>query len=121
MARFNSFNEGLGFNVRELLIFDMIKEEIGKLLSKIQPKYLLIHYGILERVFDKKKEDKIFIQLVEWANEFPNLDIIITSGRTRLEGLPTNVRFLNLAPLLTAVIDIRSKYVINKILNDSRI
>jgi hypothetical protein len=115
--------------LRQTFEYDLNCEKLGEdlinqintSLCKIKPKFIVIHYGILERIFGKNKENKIPVILNEWAKKFSDSDIIITSGRTRLEGLPTNVRFLNLAPLLTAFIDVRSKYLIDKILNDSRI
>lgn len=96
-------------------------EEITSLIGRTNPKFLVIHYGILERVFGNEKESKIPDLLNDWASKYCEMEIVITSGRTRLDGLPTNIRFLNLAPLSSAFTDIRCKYVINKILNDSRI
>jgi len=97
---------------------------VGKILVFLNNEkvdFLVIHYSILERVFGDKKNEDINDFLKDLNCKYNNLEIVITSGRTRINGLPKFVRFLNLAPLLTAFIDTRSKYSINKILNDSRI
>ena len=47
-------------------------------------------------------------------------NVIITSGRGIPQGLPEEVRFINLSALLHAFVDIRSKYLINSVLYSAR-
>jgi len=117
----DSIFQTFDYNLSNKELDENLITNVDIMLDRLKPTFFVIHYGILERVYGKQKDVKIPELLFNWANKFFNMEIIITSGRTRLEGLPTNIRFINLGPLLTAFIDIRTKYVINKILNDSRI
>lgn len=125
----NVFIPSLTSETSKVFEYNLSNEFLDKkLIKKIKdyinvenPDFLVIHYGILERVFGDKKDEDINNFLKKLFNKNKKLEIIITSGRTRISGLPKFVRFVNLAPLLSAFIEIRSKYSINKILNDSRI
>lgn len=120
-TKFSDFKDTFQFNLSNKELNISLIDQIECFLTSINADFLVIHYGILERVYGNNKDTKIREILNNWTSLFPKMEIVITSGRTRLEGLPCNVRFVNLAPLLSAFVDIRCKYIINKILTDSRI
>lgn len=117
----NELLETFEYDLNAKKLEEQLIDNIKKLVERIQPTFLVIHYGILERVYGEHKQKKIPLLLKSWQSTFTNTQIIITSGRTRVENLPNGIRFVNLAPLLTAFTEIRSKFEINKLLNDSRI
>lgn len=83
--------------------------------------FLVIHYGILERIYNDKSDrtEAINKQLNKWVKV---TRVIVTSGRGRqtLEHLPLSVNYLNISSLLYAFVENRNKYSINYILNQSR-
>jgi hypothetical protein len=83
--------------------------------------FLVIHYGILERIYnnDTNRTEAINKQLNKWVKV---TRVIVTSGRGRqtLEHLPLSVNYLNISFLLYAFVENRNKYSINYILNQSR-
>lgn len=83
--------------------------------------FLVIHYGILERIYNNapNRTEAINKQLNNWVR---TTRVIITSGRGRqtLEHLPLSVNYLNISSLLYAFVENRNKYSINYILNQSR-
>ena len=83
--------------------------------------FLVIHYGILERIYnnDTNRTETINKQLNKWVKV---TRVIVTSGRGRqtLEHLPLSVNYLNISSLLYAFVENRNKYSINYILNQSR-
>lgn len=83
--------------------------------------FLVIHYGILERIYnnDTNRTEAINKQLNKWVR---TTRVIVTSGRGRqtLEHLPLSVNYLNISSLLYAFVENRNKYSINYILNQSR-
>ncbi|WP_277013726.1 hypothetical protein [Capnocytophaga granulosa] len=83
--------------------------------------FLVIHYGILERIYnnDTNRTEAINKQLNKWVKV---TRVIVTSGRGRqtLEHLPLSVNYLNISSLLYAFVENRNKYSINYILNQSR-
>jgi hypothetical protein len=78
--------------------------------------FLLIHYSILERMFDSDK-GKINAELKKISRK---IKTVITSGRGKPPGLPGYVSFVNLTPVLDSFIENRSKYSINYLLNSAR-
>lgn len=82
----------------------------------IDADFLLIHYGVLERMYEDPGISK---KLVEWAKK---TKVVITTGRGKhsLKQLPSCVSFINLSAVLYAFKDNRNKYSINYILNQSR-
>lgn len=76
--------------------------------------FILIHYSILERMY---KKDEIKTKIDKWAE---SINVVITSGRGIPNNLSEKVRFVNLSSVITAVVDVRSKYAINYLLNSSR-
>lgn len=90
------------------------KKEFDKLNSDFD--FILIHYSILERIFNSDKNDIImFLKDLGTTN-----NVIITSGRGEPDGLPREVRFINLSSVIHALVETRSKYFINYILHQSR-
>lgn len=96
-----------------LKIENYIKNEIDGLISS---DFLLIHYSILERMYDKEKIDDKLDMLIDDSK----VTVVITSGRGTPDNLSDKRRFVNLSSVITAFIDIRCKYVINYILHSSR-
>lgn len=77
--------------------------------------FMLIHYGILERMFTK---EIIYFKLVQWSKQ---TRVIITSGRGKQSlNLPPQVCYVNLSPISNVFIENRNKYSINYLLNQTR-
>jgi hypothetical protein len=76
---------------------------------------ILIHYSIFERMF---KKEEINGKLEEISQK--GINVVVTSGRGTPENLTTKTRFVNLSSVINAFVDIRSKYLINYLLNSSR-
>lgn len=101
--------------------FEKVKEGVEKYIKreiadKKETDFILIHYSILERMYKKEEIDTELWKLIDKGN----INVVITSGRGIPDNLSQNVRFVNLSSLITAFIDIRSKYAINYLLNSSR-
>lgn len=78
---------------------------------------LLIHYGILERMY--KTEQVITEKLETWAKKAKR--VVVTSGRgSHSLQLPDSVCFANLSSVLNAFTENRNKYLINCLINQSR-
>mgnify|MGYP003289126559 FL=1 len=85
--------------------------------ERISGAFLLIHYGILERLY--KNEKDITKQLNEWASKAKR--VVVTSGRgAHSLPLPPSVCFADLSSVLYAFVENRSKFTINDLLNQSR-
>lgn len=78
---------------------------------------LLIHYGLLERIY--KDKNTITNILVDWSNKAKR--VVVTSGRgSHSLPLPPSVCFTNLSSVLAAFCYNRNKLLINNILYQSR-
>lgn len=98
-------------------VIDGIKSYItDQLVGTKSTDFILIHYSILERMYQK---DKIIVELERMIME-SEINVIITSGRGTPDNLSEKVRFVNLSSVITAFVDVRSKYAINYLLNSSR-
>ena len=94
-----------------------ISEYIKKSINGTKPTdYLLIHYSIMERMFEKDEIETKLDQIIGDSK----ITTVITSGRGTPDNLSDNRRFVNLSSVITAFIDIRCKYVINNLLHSSR-
>lgn len=89
--------------------------------------YMLIHYSLLERAYENEKEKNKLIEFEkkDWVhNKLGDLsrkiNIVVTSGRGNIQGLPNNVRFVNLSVVTTALIEVKSKFLFHSILYSSR-
>lgn len=92
-------------------IEDFIKQEISRV------DFLLIHYGILERMYPNDK-NKISDSLIGWSKQ---AKVVVTTGRGKHSlSLPKEVSYVNLPAVLNAFVDNRNKYTINYILNQAR-
>jgi hypothetical protein len=89
--------------------------------------FLVIHYGLLERIFKSKarlanKESEwhgqMERQLNGWARERAHL--VIESGRGIPKNLPDSVRFLSNSSLFSALTDYKSKAMLSMLLYSSR-
>lgn len=79
--------------------------------------FILIHYGILERMY--RNESVITEKLNIWAKASKRL--VVTSGRgAHSLTLPPSVCFVNLSSVLYAFTENRNKYIINNLLNQAR-
>lgn len=86
--------------------------------DNIKNSFLLIHYGILERMY-RRDENAITQQLEEWAANAKR--VVVTSGRgAHSLNLPNSVCFVNLSSVLYAFNEYRNKYIINYLLNQAR-
>lgn len=85
--------------------------------AEIGDAFLLVHYGILERMY--KTESLITQHLEAWARKANR--VVVTSGRgSHSLNLPKSVCFANLSSVLNAFTECRSKYLINCLINQSR-
>jgi predicted Rossmann-fold nucleotide-binding protein len=118
-------NEGINLSANSLIDKkDKIQQWITKYVDGLNnieklnkgTDFILIHYGILERMFqsDHNEIERYLKELGEKCN------VVITSGRGEPDGLPKEVRFLNLSSVIYAFVNIRSKYFANYILHLSR-
>lgn len=80
--------------------------------------FLIIHYGILERMYNRE-ESIITEKLEKWARCAKR--VVVTSGRgSHSLNLPNSVCFANLSSVLYACNENRNKYLINYLINQSR-
>lgn len=88
-------------------------------INKNEFSYILIHYSLLERLFNNC-QDKI----VAVNNKLKELSkcakIVVTSGRGIPPDLPPEVSFVSLSPVLAALIEFKSKYYFHQIIMSSR-
>ncbi len=85
--------------------------------TNIDDAFLLIHYGILERMC--KDTEDIKKQLQKWSKKAKR--VIVTSGRgAHSLDLPNEVCFVNLSSVQYAFVENRNKYLINYLLNQTR-
>ena len=94
-------------------------ENLEQFINKnINDAFLLIHYGILERIY-KGNGDTIKVQLRGWASKAKR--VVVTSGRgAHSIDLPDEVCFVNLSSVQYAFIENRNKYLINYLLYQTR-
>lgn len=87
------------------------------IMANMDNAYILIHYGILERMYGSVAV--ITEKLNIWAAGSKRL--VVTSGRgAHSLTLPPSVCFVNLSSVLYAFMENRNKYIINNLLNQSR-
>ncbi len=105
--------------------FSKYQEKLeGYIDSHIDGAFLLIHYGILERMYGGDTgEDgvakKISEMLQGWAGKARR--VVVTSGRgSHSLDLPPSVCFVNLSSVLYAFCESRNKYLMSFLLNQSR-
>ncbi|MCR5036425.1 MAG: leucine-rich repeat domain-containing protein [Bacteroidales bacterium] len=101
-------------------VFDkeIIKNIETELDKNIDNAFLLVHYGILERMYEGD-EEIITQKLIAWSKKAKR--VIVTSGRgSHSLSLPKSVCYTNLASVLRAFCEHRNKYLINYLLNQSR-
>ena len=118
--------ESKGVNLSESkfdeTLINGIKTEINSFIKQYpdgKRNFIVIHFSILERMFatETDRKDSINKYLIDLGGRY---NVIITSGRGIPQGLPEEVRFINLSALLHAFVDIRSKYLINSVLYSAR-
>lgn len=86
--------------------------------TNLQNAMVLIHYGILERMY-KNDEDLITQKLNKWSGKAKRL--VVTSGRgSHSLTLPPSVCFADLSSVLYAFVENRNKYIINYLLHQAR-
>ena len=104
----NSYKEDI---INDIEIY--IKSEIANTHST---DFILIHYSIFERMYKKEKINESLVKLTGDSK----INVVFTSGRGTPDNLAEDVRFINLSSVITAFVEVRSKYVINYLLNSSR-
>lgn len=96
-------------------------EEVKKYINcnVVSCDYILIHYSILERMFQSANDrlDSINNYLVSLSAK---TNVVITSGRGVPDKLPKDVRFINLSSVIMAFNEVRGKYLINYLLYSTR-
>ena len=113
-------------NFEEKIGGKSIKDKLIEFVdNNIDNSFLLIHYGILERMFHGVKSD-IDEALIKWTKGIDSCSghakrVVVTSGRgSHSIDLPSCVCFANLSSVLYACTENRNKYLINYLLNQSR-
>ena len=85
--------------------------------DKSSNSFLLIHYGVLERMY--KDSSVISDRLNEWSKKVKRL--VVTSGRgSHSLSLPDSVCFVDFSSVLYAFIVNRNKYIIDSLLHQTR-
>lgn len=94
------------------------KNDVAGNFERLNPHFdfILLHYSILERMFKSDKD--IINDYLKDLGKFNN--VVVTSGRGEPDGLPREVRFINLSSAIHALVESRSKYFTNYILHQSR-
>lgn len=117
----SSFKKEISEKIIEVIENYILKSKNAVSFNQVNSErdFVLIHYSILERMFNGSADRSLTISeyLIKWSNQ---INIIVTSGRGTPEGLPKNVRFINLSSVLYAFTELKSKYFINYILHSSR-
>ncbi len=115
----NSYSKDLISKIKVYLGLEKDKQkkiDIQCVLENIEDTdFILIHYSILERMFEKKDINENIKAIAD-----KGINVVITSGRGVPDNLTPKARFVNLSSVITTFIDIRSKYSINYLLNSSR-
>lgn len=94
-----------------------IKDIESFINNYITNSFLLIHYGILERMY--KKEGIINRHLKEWSTKAKRL--VVTSGRgAHSLTLPPSVCFVDFSSVSNVFITNRNKYIIDNLLHQAR-
>jgi hypothetical protein len=106
----------LGANSYDIKLISEIEKEIKDNITNSETDFIIIHYSILERMYKKEEINKKTFELIG-DNK---INVIITSGRGVPENMDKRMRFVNLSSIISAFVEIRSKYVINYLLNTSR-
>jgi hypothetical protein len=106
-------------NYDEVLI-NKLKSYINCQVSK-KCDFIIFHYSILERMFAKSEQEELIIAINNYLDILSTkVNVIITSGRGTPKQLTKSVRYVNLSPILSALVEVRSKYLINSLLHSSR-
>ena len=114
--------------------FNLLEKDFSRVALKIKNyidnncksfDFVLIHYGILERIFKieantSNNEWKKLLDnyLEELSQKGPR--IILTSGRGVPGKLPSCVGFVSLSSVTAALIDYKSKYMLNCLMYAAR-
>ena len=105
---------------------ESIKDKLLRFVNKhISESFVLVHYGVLERVFEGNRDD-INACLTKWATGSRPDDsrarrVVVTSGRgSHSLDLPECVCFASLSSVLYACTENRNKYLISYLINQSR-
>ncbi len=83
--------------------------------------YLIIHLGILEKIFDTTEKDKLMEEFNKFKEGMLNTTkIIITSGRGKQHNLPDGERFLNYSQVAQYINDNQSKFLLSELCSSAR-
>ena len=112
-----------GINLSENNYHDVAKQfEKYIELHKEGCDFVLIHYGILERVFKSVDRINWKSNLDGFLERLTNSDsrVVLTSGRGVPDDLPDCVGFVSLSSITSALIDYKSKYLFNRLMYAAR-
>ena len=119
LSKYNLKKLNLDRNQCDALL-SLIGEEVAK------NDFVVLHYGLLERIFkslETPKDDWLTLmrgKVEEWLSKKGAGEIVVTSGRGVPKNLPDEVRFLSRSALSTAITEIRSKFLLTRLLHASR-
>lgn len=116
----NTYSKELITKIKEYLGLSLDDDETSQSIQCVlkdskNTDFILMHYSILERMFDKKEINKKIEEIIA-----KGINVVITSGRGIPDNLTPKARFVNLSSIITTFTDIRSKYAISYLLNSSR-
>ena len=99
-----------------------VKDAIEKWVETFSPnlEYLIVHLGILEKMYSTNKEDLARKFIESFKIKCSNAKIIIISGRGKPHNLPDGVRFLNYSQVSLYISDNQSKYLLTDLCNSAR-
>ena len=113
------------YNLKELnLDHDALLSLIGE--EVVKNDFVVLHYGLLERIFkslENPKDDWLTLmrgKMNEWLSLDGAGEIVVTSGRGVPKNLPDDVRFISSSAVFCAAVEVRSKFMLDKILHESR-
>ncbi len=129
---FSVYYEKMGVTVPKQSEINLMEKDFSQIAKKLQEyieeeakinDFVLVHYGLLERIFKTsnpnnknwKKEMDVFLDGLA-----KHTRVVITSGRGVPYNLPESVSFVGLSSVISAIIEYRSKYMLNCLLYSSR-
>lgn len=119
---FGTLTEGDFKNGDQLTVSDNIRSYIQNKLDKDNKvDFFVVHLGILEKMIDKNIDKKESIEsLIENLFSKERNKLIITSGRGKPQNIPDDISYVPLALIQNAVETLFDKYLLTKILYNSR-
>ena len=116
------------YNLQEQIFNEDKCRELLSLIGKelVRNDFMVLHYGLLERIFKNLETpgadwlSLMHEQLEGWLTQGDAGEIVVTSGRGVPKNLPDEVRFISSSAVFSAAVEVRSKFMLDKILHGSR-